>query len=429
MILRLFFFLLCIGFRLLASSQTPTPIKWGQFISKTTEKTQLTNNQTNYYLVKLGGNTSNTKNQLLKKTVQRKLDSQHAIVSLSEKDYKLFKNHFQAIWQTNNLWKYSPNLLNMSDNKTYVFLVKTKLPNQLKALIKENTTIETTKILNNLFILKASLEDIEKRIAPANHVYYIGLESMYPKTESKIAELDLSVNGINRIHHQYISLTNADQTISVKDHMFDENDLDLAGKKVTSPTASDTIDPHATAMATIIAGAGNTSSHGKGVAFKSKITSSYFRNLLPDTFSHLSNLGVSVQNHSYGTKIENFYGSVAEAYDEFCYSHPEFLHLFSSGNTGDSVSQNGYYQNIIGYANITGNYKMSKNTLCIGAMDFNDKTATFSSKGPAHDGRIKPELVAYSYIGTSNSTALISGLGMLLQQQYKNQFGHLPLSS
>ncbi len=53
----------------------------------------------------------------------------------------------------------------------------------------------------------------------------------------------------------------------------------------------------------------------------------------------------------------------------------------------------------------------------------------FSSRGPAFDGRIKPELVAYSTIGTSNSAAIVTGVTALLQQQYKLLYSHLPLAS
>jgi hypothetical protein len=38
-------------------------------------------------------------------------------------------------------------------------------------------------------------------------------------------------------------------------------------------------------------------------------------------------------------------------------------------------------------------------------------------KGPAFDGRIKPEMVAFGIDGSSGAAALVSGVAILLQQQ------------
>jgi hypothetical protein len=74
-------------------------------------------------------------------------------------------------------------------------------------------------------------------------------------------------------------------------------------------------------------------------------------------------------------------------------------HCFSSGNSG-----------LQGYKSITGNFKQSKNNIVLGCIDQNEIIMPFSSKGPAYDGRVKPELVAFSTQGTSNSTALATGI-------------------
>ncbi len=69
---------------------------------------------------------------------------------------------------------------------------------------------------------------------------------------------------------------------------------------------------------------------------------------------------------------------------------------------------------------------MSKNTLSVGAVDSQGKVSPLSSRGPAYDGRIKPELVAYGEGGTSEAAALVSGVSLLLQQAYREQQNHLP---
>ena len=51
---------------------------------------------------------------------------------------------------------------------------------------------------------------------------------------------------------------------------------------------------------------------------------------------------------------------------------------------------------------------------------------TASSKGPAFDGRIKPELVAFGEDGSSGAAAMVSGSAALVQQAYKMQNGRVP---
>lgn len=72
---------------------------------------------------------------------------------------------------------------------------------------------------------------------------------------------------------------------------------------------------------------------------------------------------------------------------------------------------------------------MAKNTLLVGALDSLKILDPFVSKGPAYDGRVKPELVAYSTGGSSNAAALVSGVVGLLQQSYKEEQGELPPSA
>ncbi|MEP2772882.1 MAG: S8 family peptidase, partial [Fulvivirga sp.] len=186
---------------------------------------------------------------------------------------------------------------------------------------------------------------------------------------------------------------------------------------------------HATDMATIAAGAGNSFINGRGVAKHVTITSSDFADVLPDSKADYEALNVSVQNHSYGTRIENFYGVQAEAFDQSANDSPYLLHVFSSGNLGLQQDTVGTYSGVEGFANLSGNFKMSKNSLVVGSVDTVGRTIPFVSVGPAYDGRIKPELVTYSTSGSSNSAALVSGVTVLLQQRYLDQNGSLPEAS
>ena len=240
-----------------------------------------------------------------------------------------------------------------------------------------------------------------------------------PKEELTTGAIDISLNKINTSHHHFTAINGDSLFVSVKGQRFDTGDIDLKGRWFNSNIAASTQATHASIMATILAGAGNSSPYAKGAAWGSFLTSSDFSTLLPDPDSIYQKYRISIQNHSYGTGIENYYGGDAAAYDQTVQNQPSLLHVFSAGNVGNTTSTSGPYTGLSGYANLTGSFKMAKNNLVVGATDSFNHVAPLSSKGPAYDGRVKPELVAFGEDGSSGAAALVSGAAALVQQAYK----------
>ena len=178
-------------------------------------------------------------------------------------------------------------------------------------------------------------------------------------------------------------------------------------------------------MATLIGGGGNSFYTGNGIAPGCNITSSDFANLLPDAIAGYQQYGISVQNHSYGVGIENFYGSDAAAYDADMITDSSLLFIFSAGNSGNLSATDGQYKNLTGFANLTGSFKMAKNIITVGSVDSFYNVPLLSSKGPAYDGRIKPELVAYGNDGSSGAAAITSGTALAVQYAYAQQHNNL----
>jgi len=214
-----------------------------------------------------------------------------------------------------------------------------------------------------------------------------------PGVESHIEGFDPSVNQLNLLHSRFPQLNGKGITISIKEQKVDSGDIDFKGRFKSSSIASDFITSHASQMATLAAGAGNTSDYSKGAAWKSWISSSSFVNLRPDADEYFLNGEISIQNHSYGTGIEPYYAEDAAAYDAQANRRKNLLHIFSAGNLGDQQNSSGKYGGLY-FANISGSFKMSKNTLSVGAVDGYLNFADKSSRGPARCGIIKPELVA-----------------------------------
>jgi hypothetical protein len=217
--------------------------------------------------------------------------------------------------------------------------------------------------------------------------------------------------------------------VSIKEQRPDTTDIDIKGRYVHTTLASPVGSGHATIMATIIAGAGNTFYEGKGGAPGSDVTSARFTTLLPEPDAAYQQYNISVQNHSYGTGIENYYGADAGAYDASVVTRSHLVHVFSAGNAGTSTSNNGTYAGIPGFANLTGSFKMAKDILTVGHTDSIAEILPLSSRGPSYDGRIKPELVAFGQDGSSGAAALVSGIALTLQQAYRNLYGSLPSSA
>jgi hypothetical protein len=240
-----------------------------------------------------------------------------------------------------------------------------------------------------------------------------------PKEELTTGAFDLSLNKILLAHDQYPGINGNSINISIKEQQLDSLDIDWKGRYFNSGVGASTQTSHASIMATILAGGANSSLYAIGAAPAANLTSSGFTSLLPDADEVYKQYHISIQNHSYGTGIENYYGADTKAYDISVNKNPSLLHVFSAGNSGNAASTSGVYNGIEGFANLTGSFKMAKNIITVGSTDSFNNVMPLSSKGPAFDGRIKPELVAYGEDGSSGAAALTSGTAALIQQAYK----------
>ncbi|MFK7970789.1 MAG: S8 family serine peptidase, partial [Bacteroidia bacterium] len=91
--------------------------------------------------------------------------------------------------------------------------------------------------------------------------------------------------------------------------------------------------------------------------------------------------------------------------DQSVLDFPGLMHVFSTGNSGRS---NCGYGAGAGWGNITGGHKQGKNVISVANANHEDVISNSSSRGPAHDGRIKPDITAkgtavYSTTDQSNT--------------------------
>lgn len=131
-----------------------------------------------------------------------------------------------------------------------------------------------------------------------------------------------------------------------------------------------------------------------------EIDSIYLGNGLPyRIFQHSGSWGVF---NSEGT-----YTDMDAGFDSYIWAHKDFLNLFAAGN------EDVYYT--------IRNPGLAKNVLTIGATGngiYSNTIASFSSRGPAQDGRIKPTIMAPGVSlwsadgGTTNGYKTLSGTSM-----------------
>ena len=287
--------------------------------------------------------------------------------------------------------------------------------------------IEYEKI--SFYMINATTDELLSIVLPLPQVLFVDDGNRTPKEEVIVSNLDLAANKINIVHRKFPQWNGEGLTVSIKENKPDTADIDFAGRYLSTSLSSSITSSHATNMATMIAGGGNSWYLGKGAAWVAILSSSDFANLLPDPLNVLKQYGISIQNHSYGVGVENFYGADAMLYDANANADTVLLNIFSSGNSGLSSSSSGRYSGIKSMANLTGSFKMAKNIITVGATDSFGNVAIQSSKGPAFDGRIKPELTAFGIDGTSGAAALVSGVALLLQQEYRQLRGRMPNSA
>lgn len=316
-----------------------------------------------------------------------------------------------------------------NSQKRLFTVVVTDLPGFLRWMLQNGLTEYGTYAPAGVILLEDSPKHFMETTLLRPEVAFADLGALTGREELPVPGHNLFVNSIPCVHARWPALDGAGTTISIKEFRFDSLDVDLKNRCLPNSRSAATITAHASTMASLAAGAGTSHPQGRGVARGSRLVSSSFVGLMPDPDADYDSLDITVQNHSYGVDIENYYGAGALAYDENMQHHPGLLHVFSSGNQGMGASTSGTYANLSGFANLTGNFKMAKNVLLVGAVDSFNQVVSFSSRGPAYDGRVKPDLVAFGHDGTSEAAALVSGSAAVIRQAFFERYGYWPSSA
>ncbi len=172
---------------------------------------------------------------------------------------------------------------------------------------------------------------------------------------------------------------------------------------------------HKTGVSMRMCSAGNLDPQQRGQAWGATLWSGGIN------FTNAAQANVNIVNNSFGYGCISgtaTYNSGAAINDYLVRTNSRFMITYSCGNIGGSNCA--AYGAGAGWGSITGLVKSAKNIFAVGAMSTNDQLTGFSSKGPAMDGRILPDITATGPGGTSFASPNLAGVNALLTQAYRN---------
>ncbi len=194
------------------------------------------------------------------------------------------------------------------------------------------------------------------------------------------------------------------------------------------------VSTHSSHVSGTILGAGNLDPNARGAAAGAFAYSYRYSQVIDSADAHYVKHAMRITNNSWGqgntTTSCQGYNTGARFTDITIYNNPSLMHVFSSGNNGTNSCGYG----VTGWGNITGGHKQAKNGIVVGNVSYTDGLAGSSSRGPARDGRLKPDVVGtgtsvystypdntYSTItGTSMSAPGVSGVLATMYQAYRD---------
>ena len=270
-------------------------------------------------------------------------------------------------------------------------------------------------------------DDIDK----LSHLQF--LTFIHPGEEPGEPENDRSrtASKVSMLNNRYGIPTNFDGSgviISLGDDGDIGPHIDYAGRLTSVAGASN--GDHGDHVAGTIFGAGNRNPEGMGMAPGAEMLYYSYPGNLNNAAQDYNAVGIRITSSSYSNGCNAGYTTFARDIDLTSFLNPKLIHVFSAGNNG---TQDCNYGAGATWGNITGGHKLGKNAIAVANLTHEDILASSSSRGPASDGRIKPDVgtVGTSVFsttdpnnyntktGTSMSCPGVSGSLAIIYQAYK----------
>ena len=364
----------------------------------------------------------------------------------------LFNLNIRSIWKVEQSLKASLDIKNKSlpnwaiDGNDALLLIKYYKDLAQDGIVNQLTmgNIEVLDYngINNFLKISIPLDRIEELVDLPFIEYVDAISPPDVKDDRRgrslhrVNKLDPNIAGARNYTGKGIS-------VLVRDDGKIFNHIDFKGR-LDQTFADESIGAHGDGVAGIFAGGGNLDPINKGMAHESFIhVMDYQANFLDETMSLFNNRDVIVTNSSYSNGCNAGYTSITQVVDQQTYDNPTLMHVFSAGNSGqgilnsnDEVVECGYGAGLT-WGNITGGHKQGKNVIATANLNYRGEIMESSSRGPAHDGRIKPDIAANGnnhvstdesqgyrdFGGTSGAAPVIAGVMAMLHEAYDTNHG------
>ena len=277
-------------------------------------------------------------------------------------------------------------------------------------------------------------------IARKSWVRYVEIIDEPGKPESTEGRTIQKSNLINNSLSNGLRYDGAGVKLLVRDDGLVGPHVDYAGRLFNLTT--DATGTHGDGVAGVMGGAGNIDPTVEGGSSGADIYVINYQSTFQDnTLSLHQNDDIMITNSSYSNGCNAGYTSTTQRVDQQIFDNPTLMHVFSAGNSNNNDCGYGAGNQ---WGNITGGHKVGKNVIAVANLFNTGNLVSSSSRGPAHDGRIKPDMAAHgqgqrstnpnnqyqSFGGTSAAAPSLAGnLGQLIEVYRGMHGGTSPKSS
>tara|TARA_R110002096_G_scaffold65512_3_gene159493 strand:- start:5183 stop:8770 length:3588 start_codon:yes stop_codon:yes gene_type:complete len=260
-------------------------------------------------------------------------------------------------------------------------------------LISNQITITNTDPSGVYFEIALALSQIET-IANSELVKFIDYIQAPPEKEDVLARSLHRGNLLDSDHPLGRKYDGSGVSIAIADDADIGPHIDLQGRFVSFATGGN--GTHGDMTTGIAVGAGNLNPDYVGTA-----TGAFLYYYLINGYPHISNAvtnltnrGVVITSTSFSEGCNAGYTGTTRVVDQQTRQNPSLIHIFSAGNSASSTCGTNAYGAGTPWGTITGGRKMGKNVIAVANLTSDGFLTGSSSRGPASDGRIKPDISA-----------------------------------
>lgn len=331
-------------------------------------------------------------------------------------------------------------LVDESTVKLDVFPIDKSQLNQLQTgLINAGFSPELASTKDG-FTVTSIINNIENLLA-VEEVFFADITDAPATPENLVGKTDHRSYYINSLHPELPQYDGRGINVALGDDGIVGPHIDYTGRidqtKASGGTAPN--NDHGDHIAGTIMGAGNIDPDTRGMAPGSFLHVYNVWDAVDDSPQDYVTRNIRITSTSYSNGCNAGYTNRARNADLSTYNNSSLVHVFSAGNSNGSDCGYGAGNQ---WGNVTGGIKVGKNVIAVANLTFEDVIAPSSSRGPAHDGRIKPEVSAvgtavYSTTtnnlyntktGTSMSCPGVSGTLAQLYDAFIENHGYEPPS-